>query len=264
MKKLSISILVIVLLFISSVSLYANGDKDPSEGVVGPEKTYSYESDTKAYADGLLQEKEYSNNVKFYTREQLAIIQEKETLAKQYNKNSVVTTSTTWTHLPDYVAYAQNTSYNCVPASVQAALNYLNGSVASQSSIASDLGTTSSGTAFSSVLPYINQEQSKNPYITCSSSSSEVYMGFCLYTGIVNWDAPPIASMRFYTKDGWPYDANGHTLTIKGVRGDQMEFRIADPWMGYAYPDDPYKMFYTKSRYDIYQAVNQRGNGFIW
>lgn len=69
------------------------------------------------------------------------------------------------------VVESQATSYYCVPASSRVTLSAFISSLPSQSTLASQLGTTSSGTYMSNVPAVLNSYQSRNYYAFNSTSS---------------------------------------------------------------------------------------------
>lgn len=97
-----------------------------------------------------------------------------------------------WIYLDNrFDVYNQITSYNCGPAAVQAALNYLVGSTPSQSVIAAGCNTTSGGTYLADMETYINGQQSVRTYISKYNADSTT-MKDSLYSGVVSYDAPSI------------------------------------------------------------------------
>lgn len=101
--------------------------------------------------------------------------------------NEDLTRAATWTYLSNYLVYNQTTSYNCGPASVQAALKYINGNTPTQAKIAEGCKTTTSGTYLSNMLTYINGQQSANKYVSKYNANSDT-MKSCLYSGVVTYN----------------------------------------------------------------------------
>ena len=65
----------------------------------------------------------------------------------------------TWKYLSGFTMNKQETSYWCVAASTQAALLHLTGTTISQSTIATAIGTTTSGAKLSEARKYLNNMQ---------------------------------------------------------------------------------------------------------
>lgn len=185
-------------------------------------------------------------------------------LDKPVVSESTVTSRATWTCLSDYLVYSQTTSYNCGPAAVQAALEYLTGSTPTQATIAEGCKTTTAGTYLSDMLTYINSEQSENKYVSKYEADS-TNMKTYLYAGIVIYDAPPIIGMAFSSSDGWLYSSGGHFMSVYGTTSDKSTFALADPWIGYSnsgLTDNAWS--YSKSATDIFNAYNSVNIGLMY
>ena len=168
-----------------------------------------------------------------------------------------------WKYLPNYLVYNQITSYNCGPASVQAALNYLNGYAPDQSQIAWGCKTTTNGSFLNDMKNYINRKQSKNRYVA-KYNQSKNNMRNQLYTGISN-NVPPIIGLSFSTSDGWLYSSGGHFMTVFGANKSKSEFVLGDPWIGYSDSGvNDSSWSYTKSAATIYNAYNNVNIGLMY
>lgn len=178
------------------------------------------------------------------------------------NESEIQLYATTWNYLTGFTAYKQSTNYYCTVASCKAAIQYLTGSSDSQSTIASALGTTSSGTKFGNAKTYLNNNQSSNTYVSKASDTSLTTMKSNFYSGINTYDAPPLISVKLSTSNGWAYNTSGHTMCISGARSDKEYFRIADPYIKWV--DSSASMFYSKSASKIHDAISARGNGYIY
>lgn len=176
--------------------------------------------------------------------------------------SGIVPYATTWNYLSGFTIYKQAESYYCVVASCKAAMQYLTGSSDSQSTIASALGTTTSGTPFSKAKTYLNDNQKANTYISKDASTTQSTMESNFYNAINTYNAPPLISVKLSTKNGWAYDTSGHTMCISGARSDKAYFRIADPYIQWV--DSNQSMFYSKSSSSIHTAISDRGNGYIY
>lgn len=180
-------------------------------------------------------------------------------------ENENMETRASWIYLDNtFYVYNQTTSYNCGPASVQAALNYLKGSSPIQSSIASGCGTTSSGTYLSDMKTYINKQQSARTYVSKYNASSST-MKSSLYSGVVSYDAPSIIGLSFSSSDGWLYSSGGHFMTVYGTKSDKSSFALGDPWIGYSgsgLSDNSWS--YSKSASTIYNAYSNNNIGLMY
>ncbi len=174
----------------------------------------------------------------------------------------VVPYAATWEYLDGFAIYKQSESYYCVVASCKAAMQYLTGASDSQDNIAKDLGTTTSGTSFGNARTYLNSHQSRNAYISRDASTSQSTMEINFYSAIHTYDAPPLISVKLSTIGGWAYNASAHTMCIAGARSDKAYFYIADPYIKWV--DEDTSMFYSKSSSEIYTAISDRGNGYIF
>lgn len=168
-----------------------------------------------------------------------------------------------WKYLSNYTVYNQLTSYNCGPATVQAALNYL-GYNPSQADIARGCKTTTNGSYINDMVSYINKQQSKYRYTgRFNESSSE--MSRYLYSGLTNSNVAPIIGMTFSTSDGWLYSTNGHFMSVYGAKSDRSSFALADPWIGYSGSGlNGQSWTYTKSTSTIYKAYNKVNIGLMY
>lgn len=183
-------------------------------------------------------------------------------LNDQGGDSGITPYATTWNYLSGFTMYKQEKSYYCVVASCKAAMQYLTGSSDSQSAIASELGTTTSGTTFDNARTYLNNHQTANIYVLKGASTVQSVMESNFYSAINIFNAPPLISTKFSTTNGWAYNTSGHTMCISGARSDKAYFRIADPYIQWV--DSDTSMFYNKSASSIYTAISDRGNGYIY
>lgn len=178
--------------------------------------------------------------------------------------NEDLTRAATWTYLSNYLVYNQTTSYNCGPASVQAALKYINGNTPTQAKIAEGCKTTTSGTYLSNMLTYINGQQSANKYVSKYNANSDT-MKSCLYSGVVTYNAAPVIGMAFSSNDGWLYSSGGHFMSVYGATSDKSKFALADPWIGYSGSGLSNNSWsYSKSATDIYDAYSSVNIGLMY
>ncbi|RFZ78130.1 hypothetical protein DS742_14675 [Lacrimispora amygdalina] len=171
--------------------------------------------------------------------------------------------STSWKYLNGYTVYSQITNYNCGPACVQAALNYL-GVSRNQSDIARGCRTTTNGSYIADMVTYINGQQTRNKYVgKYNQSSSE--MSRLLYSGVSTSNAAPIIGLTFSTSDGWLYSTNGHFMSVYGAKSDKSAFALGDPWIGYSGSGLGGESWtYTKSAATLYKAYNKVNIGLMY
>ncbi len=175
------------------------------------------------------------------------------------------TAEVTWNYLPNpFYVYNQVTSYNCGPASAQAALRYINGSTPPQSDIATGCNTTTSGTYIANMASYLNSQQSTVNYVPMYQQSSST-MEYCLGFGIVTEQIPPIIGLAFSSSDGWLYTTGGHFMSVYGAMSDNSYFALGDPWVGYSGSGlSSYSWSYSKPSSTLYTAYNSVNIGFIY
>lgn len=179
------------------------------------------------------------------------------------NESLSLRAAASWNYLSGYTVYNQKTSYNCGPATVQAALNYL-GYNPDQSEIAKGCKTTTNGSYIADMVSYINRQQSKYKY-TGRYNESSSGMSQILYSGIANAKAAPIIGLTFSSSDGWLYSTNGHFMSVYGAKSDRSSFALADPWIGYSGSGlNGQSWTYTKSTSTIYKAYNKVNIGLMY
>ena len=128
----------------------------------------------------------------------------------------------------------QETNYWCGPATTQQTLTYINGYANSQSSIANAIGTTSSGSDLASMVPYINNHESRNYYIIVTSPSESLIQSIAEYG--VRSSAPPIGRLKIQQGGNWEYSSSGHYMNISGYTGYGDYIRVTDPYIGWVDP----------------------------
>ncbi len=171
--------------------------------------------------------------------------------------------ATSWKYLNGYTVYSQITNYNCGPATVQAALNYL-GVSRNQADIARGCRTITNGSYLADMINYINSQQTRNRYVgRYNETSSE--MCRLLYNGVSTSKAAPIIGVTFSTSDGWLYSTNGHFMSVYGAKSDKSAFAMGDPWIGYSGSGlDGESWTYTKSASTLYKAYSRVNIGFMY
>lgn len=165
--------------------------------------------------------------------------------AKEINEgqeNSIVTrASNTYNCTRSIPYYKQQNSYYCGPATTKQSLQYLKGTSPSQSTIASSLGTTTSGTDGTKIVEYLNNNQSSNYYVIVEPTSQSA-MESTIYSGLTNFNAPPILRVKITSgqvstqhPQSWYYTTNGHFMNISGqytVNGSTI-YQVTDPYIEY-------------------------------
>lgn len=238
MKKLLVIILALAML--SSYCVIANA-KDVSSNIVG--------GDIQATAQ---EEAEYLENL---TNEDIARINEKIEAANNAVRQNNTRAATKLSIPGTFTMYQQETSYYCVPACIQSVLKYLTGTTYSQSSIASAIGTTTSGTSAANIVPYLNEKQ--DFYYARTTNFDQNCMCTYLYYTVGNVGVPGLMSIVNPTGANWHYATNGHRLVINAVYSDHSKLQFADPLGGWE-SDWPY--FYEKSSSIVAPICTE----FIW
>ncbi|MBQ1410134.1 MAG: C39 family peptidase [Oscillospiraceae bacterium] len=132
----------------------------------------------------------------------------------------------------NFYYYGQETGNSCGPACVRMALRNITGINYSEAVVRKGCNMSDTGTAIGNLKFYINSMQSYNSYVVRVGMDKET-MKFNLYSGIVNWDAPPIIGVDENSKKGWNFNLGGHYVIAYAVSSDKKYFMISDPWAGY-------------------------------
>lgn len=141
--------------------------------------------------------------------------------------------ASSWHTISGFTYYGQEKSTSCGAAAVKMLLKALTGTVYSESTIRTGCKwDKDSGTTIANSVSYVNDVQSDHSY-TAKYSIIHSWFTDNIYDAITD-DAPAIVSIVTTKEDGWFYNTSGHALTLYGVRGDKSEYKIADPWGGYA------------------------------
>jgi len=167
---------------------------------------------------------------------------------------------TTWSHLFGIMAYKQDTTYYCVPAACKTCIQYLTGSSPSQSTIASDLGTTVNGTPFGNAITYLNSHQTATIYVSKPGTTNLATMKNDFYDAVVSYNDPPLVGLAFTTNSGWAYDTTGHAMCIGSARNDKEYFKLLDPYIPWVNPNA--SMYYSKTASSIHSAMSSFGYGY--
>jgi hypothetical protein len=149
--------------------------------------------------------------------------------AEQTSRVSIAAATVTYTTL-SVTGQMQQKSYWCGPASVRMALSVF-GVTQSQTTLAGDLGTTSSGTYASNMPAVLNRYQSSNAYADSKTTSSSTDLFGRVKLNVSSYRAPLIPLVEGGDLPLWA--ANGYTghhfVTLYGYASN-------DAWIQY---DDP-------------------------
>lgn len=168
----------------------------------------------------------------------------------------------TWIYTSrNFYSYSQEYSYSCGAACVRMALRNITGTNFSESVIRTGCNTTTSGTFIGNMKSYINQMQNHNAYVAKIGVDKST-MQSNLYSGIVNWDSPPIIGVQEKSSEGWYFNLEGHYLTVYAARSDKEKFLIADPWAGYV--NQPEKNWRNVTATELHKAYSSVVIGYIF
>lgn len=158
------------------------------------------------------------------------------------------------------VVQPQTTSYYCVPASSRVTLSAFISSLPSQDTLASQLGTTSSGTYMSNVPAVLNSYQSRNPYVFTSATSltdlqDRIQVDIQLYTaplqnqvqmGLLPWYGGTLLGHHDIATYGYNYAPNVSNANVY------------DPW------NDPRAGRKTITTPALYNAGAPESYNLVW
>lgn len=136
-----------------------------------------------------------------------------------------------------FTIYQQQTDTYCCPACIESTLMYINGSSPSQSSINSSINMD-----FTRITNYVNNRQSRSPYIYLSSPTQS-QLTACIKTSI-NVAIPTFLRIAETSTPIWYYDTDGHCVLSNAIYDDNSKIQIADP-LGERGSGCPY--FYEKN-----------------
>lgn len=125
--------------------------------------------------------------------------------------------------------YSQSNSYYCGPATTQQTLKYLNGSSPSQSTLATELGTTSSsGTDTNNISDYLNNNTDKSYSVLWWWADASALSDMVITD--VDAGTPIVAHVIISTKSEWPYTTTGHYMNYNGYSSSGSSINVTDPW----------------------------------
>jgi len=162
--------------------------------------------------------------------EHAALVKAAEATSMENNKISTLAANTASGSL-SVPYYKQEKSYWCGPATTKQTIQLIKGSSSSQTSIASAIGTTSAGSVLSSMVKYVNANQSKHKYLVINSPSESLIQSIAEY-GVRN-KAPAMGRLKIAKGGNWTYNSAGHYMNMSGYRNYGKEIRVTDPYIGW-------------------------------
>ena len=168
---------------------------------------------------------------KSLTKADLQKLTEKTALAEEFAAQNPPTKAATKISIPgSFTMYQQTNGYYCVPASVRSVIYYNSGTLISQGTIASALGTTTSGTDFGKVPNYVNSKQ--NFFYAMHSSPTQSSIFTRLQSTVAGSKKPTMMRISNPSGSNWHYATNGHALINNAVYSDNSRAQFADPLGG--------------------------------
>lgn len=163
---------------------------------------------------------------------------EKQAMTEKYNamlslQNQPVARAVTKISLPGtFIMYQQADDNYCIPACVQSALKYINGSSPSQETIYDDMMPflVIGGVAFSDIPEYMNEKIDQH-YMIVSSPNKDTMLG-CISYDIQTDKIPPFLRIEDSSGSYWQYSTDGHCVLSNAFYSDQSKVQIADPLGG--------------------------------
>lgn len=115
--------------------------------------------------------------------------------------------------------FLQENSYYCGPATVKQTLHSVNGSSSSQSSYASRLGTTTSGTDMTKIPAVLNSDQNETYYVYSTFSDINTWLSYSKWS--LNKGVPAILDINTSGISQFPYTSSGHFVNLSGLDLDE-------------------------------------------
>lgn len=198
--------------------------------------------------------------VKTLSKKEQNAIKEKEQKVKLFEKTIAAQSNlkklgATRVSVPGTFTIYQQTEKNyCCAASTKSVINYINGSSASQDSIAKDIGVKGAGATFDNVKKYLNSKQSDCYYVIKTTPTKDSMCSAINYT-ITNEKDPCIMGIVDPTGTTWKkYATYGHAICVHAIYSDKKTIRVADP----AYSDkDKIPAFYDVSSDTAAKVCNE-------
>lgn len=152
----------------------------------------------------------------------------------------------------------QERSYWCGPATAQQTIRYLTGSADDQFEIARNMGTESQhGTSSDDLLFYINQNQSRNLYVSIDSPSFITFKKR-INDGLSEYGAPPILRLNTKGVEAFSYHVSGHMLNLSGQNSGATLYRLTDPYITWV--DSSSSGTYWIDEDSLYDAIENHPN----
>lgn len=174
---------------------------------------------------------EYYNSL---SAEEQALLCEKITEALEYAEEPMPRAATLYSISDNYRLYRQERSYYCAPACVKSILKYITGDTFSQSDLAEEMYTTSTGTPIMNVKTCLNNNQDDynyNLWNTIDFDTTE--MCTYIYFTVYRRSKPLLFGLGPTSEDYWEYANSGeHAVNIIGIYSDKSKLEIADPGYG--------------------------------
>ncbi len=171
------------------------------------------------------------------------------------------------------VPYCKQEENNyCGPATVQQTCKYYGkANVDTQTDIAGEIGTTSSGTDVQPILNYVNGKLGTTYEQFWLSANATNYEGSKrLICESIENNCPPIMWVSVSSGYGgnrnlgingdtskWPYTVGGHYLNASGYSNYGEVYRMTDPWLGKGvYTSNPNGGMFWVNNYTTYMVTN--------
>lgn len=174
---------------------------------------------------------EYYNSL---SAEEQALLCEKINEALEYAEEPMPRAVTLHSISDDYTLYRQERNNYCAPACVKSILKYITGRTFSQSNLAEEMYTTSTGTLFINVETCLNNNQDDynyNLWNTIDFDTTEMctYINFTVYRRSM----PLFFGLAPTSVNNWEYtNLSKHAVNIIGIYSDKSKLEIADPGYG--------------------------------
>lgn len=138
-------------------------------------------------------------------------------------------------HVLYVTEFEQENGYYCGPATVKQVIHYINGTSASQSTYANNLGTTTAGTNMVNIPGVLNKYVgSTYTYVYDNIGTQSNWCEVITYNSSI--DIPVILDIRTTGISAFPYTTSGHFVNTSGVDFRVLsgrvtsKVRITDPW----------------------------------
>jgi len=134
-------------------------------------------------------------------------------LQKEFATTKAASTSVTL----KMVAYKQEYTYYCGPATVKEVVQYFKGTSSSQAFYATKLGTISAGTVMTNIPGVLRTYTGKNYIYSEGITSVSTWQAWLLLDITHQSYKWPVVLDIATTKDFWPYKTSGHYVAVSGL-----------------------------------------------